>query len=78
MEKLKPCPFCGGEELVIEGEPIWDCGQFMGFNGELKCIPCGAMFQENGYESGSNREGSELELILRKRWNRRDGEQCDR
>jgi len=74
MAKFKPCPFCGCEELVIKCRPIWDCGQFVGFTGELKCIPCGAMFREKGYMSGSKNEARELECILRKRWNRREGE----
>ena len=57
-EKLKPCPFCGGEaELVIYGE-------FSGLSPDLFCTKCPARMRcrEDDTES--------IEKLI-KAWNRR-------
>ena len=55
--KLKPCPFCGGEaEMGTEYNDPFECGA-------IKCINCGAMI-----EFGS---GGELRFKGIEAWNRR-------
>ena len=34
MEKLKPCPFCGGKAVIAETSP--SSGRFF-----ISCVPCG-------------------------------------
>ena len=59
--KLKPCPFCKSEN-ISEGSRIFDFGEDI----HIMCRECGAKIQickEYGWDE------------LRKRWNRRSGEQ---
>ena len=59
--KLKPCPFCKSEN-ISEGSRIFDFGEDI----HIMCRECGAKIQickEYGWDE------------LRKRWNRRTGEQ---
>ena len=58
--KLKPCPFCGSENIT-EGSRMFDFGEDI----YIACKECGAKIQiakEYGWDD------------LRKRWNRRVGE----
>ena len=58
--KLKPCPFCGSENIT-EGSRMFDFGEDI----YIICKECGAKIQiakEYGFSE------------LRKRWNRRVGE----
>ena len=59
--KLKPCPFCGSENLS-KGSRMFDFGEDI----HIQCMECGAKIQicmEYAWDE------------LRKRWNRRAGEQ---
>ena len=41
MDKLKPCPFCGGTEINVYGESLWsDNGIAMKLPTFIKCCNC--------------------------------------
>lgn len=69
MEKLKPCPFCGGEAKFVDngddnpndGEPFEDWA--------VECVNCGILMVPNGKGDGSTTTRIEAAA----EWNRRTG-----
>ena len=73
MKELKPCPFCGGEKLIIA-----DYRELEGCNNleEYECIPCYTVccdFNQDGCGATSGYRQTESEAI--EAWNRRAGDE---
>lgn len=62
-DKLKPCPFCGKKNIIIE---TWRSG---GPRYMVKCNNPDCPVPEKGYPTGSNL------IEVEEEWNRRAGEQ---
>lgn len=62
IEKLKSCPFCGGEAMVED----WTCAYEIGTS--IRCSTCGAAIHE-GIEDGNGCHDRAV-----KAWNRRAGQ----
>ena len=76
MTELKPCPFCGGEKLIITScIELEECNNFE----ECECMPYYIIccdFRQGGCGAASAYCQSEEEAI--EAWNKRAGEQNDR
>lgn len=59
MDELKPCPFCGGTDLVVKRRSDLDGMTF------IICESCGVV---------TSFHGNELHLAAMAAWNRREGE----
>ncbi len=59
MEKIKPCPFCGGVPKVYDWERGYEYGTI------IECASCGACISE-GVEDGNGWHDRAIE-----KWNRR-------
>lgn len=74
MEKLKPCPFCGGKKLKEKFEPI--IPEYHEYIFSITCVKCNAFIMR----SMTNFDKSEqtIKRILKKQvetlWNTRNGE----
>lgn len=64
MSELKPCPFCGGADVIV------GTGKLMGLD-LVHCDRCGATFSS---QPGAD-EWPKTGETLRAAWNRRSGEQ---
>lgn len=59
MDELKPCPFCGGNNIRIE---MWSSGGIMYM---IKCNNSNCPVPQNGYPTGRNL------IKVKEAWNRR-------
>ena len=69
-EGLKPCPFCGGENLHI-GEfdgPLED-----GMTIYIRCLDCGATIEGEGVNEDEDTRRKWALNDAAARWNKRDG-----
>lgn len=66
MAELKPCPFCGGEEIVMYSFDISsEC--------VLRCLTCGAVIETvvPWGEMDKEQHDEECKRVLTEAWNRR-------
>lgn len=72
IDKLKPCPFCGSEKLIITNrKELEECNNFERY----ECIPCYTVccdFNQGGCGAASGYRLIKEEAI--EAWNRRAGE----
>ena len=72
MTELKPCPFCGGTELIITScVELEDCNNFAECGGTPNYIVC-CDYKQGGCGAASGYCLNEEEAI--EAWNRRAGE----
>jgi len=64
MVKLKPCPFCGSNEIKLS---IHDAGGW--WDGGVTCPTCGIGFKDGLYGSGISID--DVEKLVTESWNRR-------
>lgn len=73
MKELKPCPFCGGEKLIITGcKELEECSNFEKCERTYYYTVC-CDFNQGGCGASSGYRLNEEEAI--EAWNRRAGEQ---
>lgn len=78
--KLKPCPWCGGESVIIQ-DSFETSGSICKFNMFLKCADCGAIPPKGHFSVSFEHHNLDVIVGLNglndaiQSWNRRGGDE---
>lgn len=75
MDKLKPCPLCGGTPLLSKGPYDWDCGGRYYYNAMIECA-CGLTFEMANPNMKEYTSDAEALNFIIDAWNARAERTC--